>query len=71
MIEIDGSLYSGSGTIVRQAVMFAALTGQSVHIIKARSRRPKPGLRRQHVTVVEAIGQLVNAEVDGLVPGSA
>ena len=34
MLEIDGSRYSGSGTIVRQAVMFAALTGQAVHIIR-------------------------------------
>jgi hypothetical protein len=43
MIEIDGSRYSGSGTIVRQAVTFAALTGQAVHLVKARVRRPKPG----------------------------
>ena len=70
MIEIDGSRYSGSGTIVRQAVMFAALTGQPVHIINARARRPKPGLRPQHVRVVEAIGQLVNGKAEGLSPGS-
>lgn len=49
MLEIDGSRYSGSGTIVRQAVVFAALTGQAVHIVKARVRRPTPGLRPQHI----------------------
>jgi hypothetical protein len=27
MIDIDGSLYSGSGAIVRQAFAYAALTG--------------------------------------------
>ena len=70
MIEVDGSQYSGSGTIVRQAVMFAALTGQPVHVINARVRRPKPGLRPQHVRVVEAIGELVNAKAEGLSPGS-
>lgn len=70
MVEIDGSQYSGSGTIVRQAIVFSALTGQAVHIVNARARRPKPGLRRQHVQVVEAIGQLVNAKIEGLFPGS-
>lgn len=56
MIEIDGGRYSGSGTIVRQAVAFSALTGQAVHIVNARVRRPKAGLRAQHVRTVEAIG---------------
>lgn len=70
MIDIDGSQYSGSGTIVRQAVVFSALTTQPVHIVNARIKRPKPGLRPQHVRVVEAIGQLVNAKIEGLSQGS-
>lgn len=70
MIKIDGSQYSGSGTIVRQAVAFSALTGQPVHIIHARTRRPKPGLRYQHIRVVQAIGELVNGTAEGLSPGS-
>lgn len=70
MIEIDGGRYSGSGTIVRQAVAFSALTGQAVHIVNARLNRPKAGLRAQHVRVVEAIGQLVNGTVEGLYEGS-
>lgn len=70
MIEIDGSQYSGSGTIVRQAVAFSALTGQPVPIINARMRRPKPGLRHQHVRVIEAIRDLVNGRAEGLTVGS-
>jgi RNA 3'-terminal phosphate cyclase (ATP) len=70
MIEIDGSQYSGSGTIVRQAVAFSAITGQPVHIVRARSRRPKPGLRHQHIRVIQAIGELANGTVEGLSPGS-
>lgn len=70
MIEIDGSRYSGSGTIVRQAVLFAALTGRAVHIVNARVRRPQPGLRPQHIRVVEAIGELVGARIEGLAPGA-
>jgi RNA 3'-terminal phosphate cyclase (ATP) len=70
MIELDGSQYSGSGTIVRQAVMFSALTGQAVHIVNARVRRPRPGLRPQHLRVVEAIRELVAGEAEGLTQGS-
>jgi RNA 3'-phosphate cyclase len=70
VLEIDGSLYSGSGTIVRQAVAFAALTGRAVHIANVRVRRPKPGLRQQHVQVVEAIRQLVGGVGQGVTRGS-
>jgi RNA 3'-terminal phosphate cyclase (ATP) len=66
VVEIDGSRYSGSGTIVRQAVAFSALTGRAVHIVKVRAGRPKPGLRRQHVQVVESIRQLVHGETEGV-----
>jgi len=70
MIEVDGALFSGSGTIVRQSIAYAALTGKPVHIINARRRRRKPGLRRQHVCVVNAIGELVSAQIDGCAEGS-
>jgi RNA 3'-terminal phosphate cyclase (ATP) len=55
---------------VRQAVAFSALTGQSVHIVNARGRRPKPGLRHQHIRVIEAIRELVNGQAEGLSQGS-
>ncbi|HEX2056468.1 MAG TPA: RNA 3'-terminal phosphate cyclase, partial [Nitrospiraceae bacterium] len=70
VLEIDGSQYSGSGTIVRQAVAFSALTGRPIHTVNARARRLQPGLRHQHVRVVEAIGELVNGAMDGVTPGS-
>lgn len=70
MLTIDGSRYSGSGTIVRQAVALAALTGQAIHIVKARAKREKPGLRPQHIRVVEAIAELVNGRAEGLAPGA-
>ena len=70
MIEIDGSRYSGSGTIVRQAVAFSALTGKPIHIVNARAKRDKPGLRRQHVRVVEAITELVNGTTKGVQEGT-
>ncbi len=70
MLELDGSRYSGSGTIVRQAVAFAALTGQSIHVHNARARRLKPGLRTQHLKVVEAVRELVHGEMEGVRLGS-
>ncbi|HJR76904.1 MAG TPA: RNA 3'-terminal phosphate cyclase [Nitrospiraceae bacterium] len=70
VLEIDGSRHSGSGTIVRQAAAFSALTGRAVHVVNARVRRPQPGLRHQHVRVVEAIRDLVNGTAEGLAPGS-
>lgn len=70
MLEIDGSLYSGSGTIVRQAVAFSALTGNAIRLINVRAKRPKPGLRRQHAQAVEAIRQLVDGTSEGASVGS-
>ena len=70
MITIDGSLFSGSGSIVRQSVAFSALTGQAVHIVNARAKREKAGLRRQHVRVVEAMCELVNGKARGAFEGS-
>jgi RNA 3'-terminal phosphate cyclase (ATP) len=70
MVEVDGALYSGSGTIVRQAVALSALTSRPVHIVNARQRRTKPGLRHQHVRAVEAIRELVNGAVEGCTEGS-
>jgi RNA 3'-terminal phosphate cyclase (ATP) len=70
MIDIDGSLYSGSGTIVRQAVTYAALTGRPVRVRSARARRWRPGLRPQHVRAVQAIRDLVGGSVNGAEVGS-
>ena len=70
MLTIDGSRYSGSGTIVRQAVAFSALTGRSIQVVNARAKREKPGLRPQHIRVVEAVAELVNGCTEGLVQGA-
>lgn len=70
MIDIDGSLYSGSGSVVRQAVVYAGLTGRPVRIRNARARRPNPGLRPQHVRVVEAVRDLVGGTLEGVTVGS-
>jgi RNA 3'-terminal phosphate cyclase (ATP) len=70
VIEIDGARFSGSGSIVRQAVAFSALTEKPIYIVNARAKRDKPGLRRQHMRVIEAITELVNGRAKGVYEGS-
>ncbi|MHA1769108.1 MAG: RNA 3'-terminal phosphate cyclase [Candidatus Thorarchaeota archaeon] len=70
MIEIDGSHGEGGGQILRTSVALSALTMKPIRVVNIRSRRPKPGLKFQHVTGIELTGQLVDAEVTGLEVGS-
>ncbi len=65
MLTIDGSQKSGSGTIVRDAVPFAALMGKSLHLTNIRVKRPKPGLRAQHLTAIRACAELCQGELQG------
>jgi RNA 3'-terminal phosphate cyclase (ATP) len=66
MIEVDGSQQSGSGTIVRFSVAFAALLGRPLHLVNARARREKPGLRPQHLAAVRACAELCDARTEGV-----
>ncbi len=67
---IDGSARSGSGTIVRHAIALASLLGREVRVDNIRAGRPKPGLRAQHLKVVQACGEICRAEIQGASPGS-
>jgi RNA 3'-terminal phosphate cyclase (ATP) len=70
VIHLDGSAHSGSGTLVRFGVSLAALVGEPLHVTRARSRRPKPGLRAQHVASLQAAAALCGGEVRGAAVGS-
>ena len=70
MIEIDGSHGEGGGQILRTAISLSAVTGQSVRIGNIRAARPSPGLSPSHLTSIEAVAELCDAEVDGLYAGS-
>lgn len=70
MIEIDGSQYSGSGTILRYSVGLCALLGKELHIKNIRARREKPGLRHQHLKSVLACNELVDGELEHAHVGS-
>lgn len=71
MIHIDGSQRSGSGTIVRYAMALAALLGDELHLTNIRARRPRPGLRAQHLRAIEALAELCGGRLEGAQLGSS
>lgn len=70
MIEIDGSKGEGGGQILRTSIALSAVTSQPVKIKNIRANRPNPGLAPSHVTSIEAVAKIADAEVDDLYPGS-
>ncbi len=65
MLVIDGARGEGGGQILRAALSLAVHTGQAFRLIHIRARRPKPGLRPQHLTAVRAAASLCDAHVEG------
>lgn len=70
MLHLDGSRFSGSGTIVRFGVSLAALAGQELRLTNIRARRTPPGLRPQHLKAVQAVTQLCQGTLEGGEVGS-
>ena len=70
MIIIDGSEGEGGGQVLRNAAALSLVTGEPFRITNIRSKRPKPGLMRQHVTAIEAACVIGGAETTGLAVGS-
>jgi RNA 3'-terminal phosphate cyclase (ATP) len=65
MIEIDGSVHSGSGTLLRYAVSLATLIGRPVHMMRIREKRQKPGLRPQHLQALRACATFSGGGLEG------
>ncbi len=70
MIEIDGSKGEGGGQILRTSIALSAVSSQPVRVKNIRANRPNPGLAPSHVTSIEAVAKIADAEVDDLYPGS-
>ncbi|MDY6769251.1 MAG: RNA 3'-terminal phosphate cyclase [Candidatus Nanohaloarchaea archaeon] len=68
MLELDGSI--GGGAVVRVALGLSIATGTPFRLENARSGRPDPGLKHQHLAGVEAAAELSAAEVEGAERGS-
>jgi RNA 3'-terminal phosphate cyclase (ATP) len=70
MINIDGGAKSGSGTIVRYSMALASLLGEEIRIENIRAGRDKPGLRAQHLKVVQACQEMCHGVVRNAAVGS-
>jgi RNA 3'-phosphate cyclase len=72
MLEIDGSFGEGGGQILRSSLALSLLTGKPFHLRNVRAnRKPKPGLRPQHLASVRAAAKIGSAEVTGDTVGSS
>lgn len=69
-IELDGSIYEGGGQILRTALALSALTKKPFIIKNIRRNRPQKGLKQQHLTAVNIVKELCNADVNGNFMGS-
>ncbi|MFN7088712.1 MAG: RNA 3'-terminal phosphate cyclase [Candidatus Paceibacteria bacterium] len=64
-LQIDGSIGSGGGQIVRTALALAAVTQQSCRLFNIRTKRPNPGLQAQHIATANAICKLCKGVLEG------
>jgi len=65
VLNIDGSYGEGGGQILRSALSLSLLLEKPFKITNLRAGRSRPGLQKQHLTVVKACQELSNAEVKG------
>lgn len=65
MLELDGSYGEGGGQLIRFGVALSTITHTPVKIFNIRAKREKPGLKRQHVTAIDAVAKLTSAKVIG------
>ena len=70
LIPVDGAAGEGGGQVLRTALALSAATGRGFEMTRIRERRPRPGLRPQHLAAVRATALLCVARVSGAIDGS-
>lgn len=68
MIEIDGTV--GGGQLLRTALSLSTVTNTPFQITDIRRTRPNPGLKPQHITAINLVADLCDADVSGAKPDS-
>lgn len=69
-LAIDGAIGEGGGQILRTSLTLSALLGKPVKITNIRAGRQQPGLKRQHLTAIQALAKITDADVSGATEGS-
>ena len=70
MLDIDGNYGEGGGQILRSSLALSAILNRPIRINRIRAGRKNPGLAPQHLTSVNAVATITNAEVIGGALGS-
>ena len=70
MLELDGSQGEGGGQVLRTSLALSLITGTPFRIERIRENRTPPGLRKQHLTAVQAAAQVGDADVHGAAVGA-
>ena len=65
ILVIDGSYGEGGGQTLRSALALSLILEKPFKMTNIRSGRERPGLQRQHLTVVKACQEISNAEIMG------
>ena len=69
-LQIDGNYGEGGGQILRSSLALSAILNRPIRINRIRAGRKNSGLAPQHLTSVNAVAAITNAEVIGGVLGS-
>ncbi len=64
MIQLNGSYEEGGGALVRTALALSTLTGKDFKVTNIRSNRPEPGLKAQHLTAINALKEICQAQTN-------
>lgn len=69
-LKIDGSHGEGGGQILRTALTLSCVTKRPIQIENIRHNRKVPGLRPSHLSTINLLGKICNAQMGGASVGS-
>ncbi|KAF9337158.1 hypothetical protein BG006_006035 [Podila minutissima] len=64
-MNLDGSHDEGGGQIVRNGASYSALLQLPLTIRNIRQKRPKPGLKNQHLAGIRLVNEITNGKIKG------
>jgi len=70
-VLIDGSFGEGGGALLRTVLTLSAVTQQPVHVSNIRAATKFPGLNSEDLTLLKALAQCCDAELEGATIHSA